>query len=618
MLVDLGQIVTGTGLQTDEFVFSQDGSLLRYRVGAGNSIDIDQYAADGTFLGHETYTDTNIFGFTFLPVDMVRLSDGRYAGVFWAGPGGQQAYARIFDAEGHALTDYIEVDPGSVSPSFNISLQAAPHGGFSVVIGDDRSVSTTTEVTLVEFDAQGDVLNAVVVSQEADPVTGGDGHQTAYQHAVLPDGSFAIGYVSAVFDIHPVTNTPIEGYGVRVSYVSTTGEVTGTETIYHPLIGASSFINNADALVMGYAASTVAFADGSIAVMYPRDAGDGGGALRWYASFGGAPVDLTSGGGISAFARYPIFMALPDGSIAALTDDALNAVDRVPKLIIFDETGILQTFEFDQITLPQGRPSWDGMELAEDGALVLTLSTGDVHRFGFNDNALDLPDDPATAVSGNRFANSVFGDAEDRSILLRQGNDVAYGGTGDETINGAGGRDHLEGGVGNDTLIGSAGQDTLLGGAGRDTLFGGQHVDRLIGGGANDDLFGGGHDDTLFGNDGNDDLFGDGGNDTLRGGTGRDLLDGGRGNDDLFGDGDVDTFVYNGGRDVIHDHETGETIRIDMAALGVAYGTVAEMLDDVALLRADGILLRFSPAARLEIAGSYASVDDLAPEFVLI
>ncbi len=71
------------------------------------------------------------------------------------------------------------------------------------------------------------------------------------------------------------------------------------------------------------------------------------------------------------------------------------------------------------------------------------------------------------------------------------GDDVFFGGVGDDIANGLNGSDYLSGGAGDDVLNGAGGADTLLGDAGNDSLNGGAGDDTLMGGAGNDALNGG-------------------------------------------------------------------------------------------------------------------------------
>jgi Ca2+-binding RTX toxin-like protein len=120
--------------------------------------------------------------------------------------------------------------------------------------------------------------------------------------------------------------------------------------------------------------------------------------------------------------------------------------------------------------------------------------------------------------------DSTIGSSDILSAL--GGNDVFYGGAGDDQVSAGPGDDYVYGGRGNDTIGGSGGDDRLYGGLGNDVL----------GGGAGNDL--------LSGGDGVDRLLGDTGNDVLLAGSGADDLDGGDGNDlmvsgNVTGDGSI-------------------------------------------------------------------------------
>ena len=178
------------------------------------------------------------------------------------------------------------------------------------------------------------------------------------------------------------------------------------------------------------------------------------------------------------------------------------------------------------------------------------------------------------------------------------GDDVLFGGAGDDILVGQAGDDTLYGGDDNDILAGWEGTDSLYGGDGDDLMAGDfgryEQVDqrvvasvagdyRVVGagvlgdtashgtpveqagndyldGGAGDDvLYGEGGDDVLLGGSGNDVLWGDAsylpvglhGNDILDGGTGNDSLHGGAGNDRLQGGDGNDTLSGGEGADIL-------------------------------------------------------------------
>jgi len=201
--------------------------------------------------------------------------------------------------------------------------------------------------------------------------------------------------------------------------------------------------------------------------------------------------------------------------------------------------------------------------------------------------AVAYGNDLGNRIVSSREHNFLQGLGGNDTLIVADGNDIAYGGSGDDSIDGAGGNDELTGGIGNDTLIGGDGNDSLFGDGGADILQGGTGDDRYyidsgdivaealagtaggvdsvvhFGGGAyilganlenlyagtvsiatgnglnnnitlgagNNRIFGLEGDDSLNGASGNDTLNGGSGNDTLMGGTGADVLSGGAGND---------------------------------------------------------------------------------------
>jgi Ca2+-binding RTX toxin-like protein len=95
------------------------------------------------------------------------------------------------------------------------------------------------------------------------------------------------------------------------------------------------------------------------------------------------------------------------------------------------------------------------------------------------------------------------------------GNDVFYGGGGNDHVSAGGGNDYAYGGHGDDTLDGNQGDDRLYGGLGDDNLSGQEGNDLLTGGGGND---------ALNGSSGNDVLIAGTGEDSITGGDGSDVI----------------------------------------------------------------------------------------------
>jgi len=165
----------------------------------------------------------------------------------------------------------------------------------------------------------------------------------------------------------------------------------------------------------------------------------------------------------------------------------------------------------------------------------------------------------------------IIGDPPMPDVL--PGNDVMFGGAGDDRIEGNGGDDRISGGDGSDVIDGHMGDDLITGGDGDDLIRGWQGNDTLSGNDGNDTILSGGHDDLVFGGNGNDELEGTGslvvvgfnqppfgagtGNDTIEGGGGDDeirgamLATGGAGNDTLGGTIGSNTLIGGDGDDLL-------------------------------------------------------------------
>lgn len=148
------------------------------------------------------------------------------------------------------------------------------------------------------------------------------------------------------------------------------------------------------------------------------------------------------------------------------------------------------------------------------------------------------------------------------------------------------------GGAGNDLIDMSgvqAGHGVSVeadGGPGNDIIYGGGGNDKLVGGEGNDVLVGNGGDDTLIGGLGNDFLFGDGliaplpsGMPTLPDpktaftGSGADVLQGGAGDDYLYGGPGIDNYSGGAGNDRFERSDGGDIIDLsDAGSYDVIYG----------------------------------------------
>lgn len=234
---------------------------------------------------------------------------------------------------------------------------------------------------------------------------------------------------------------------------------------------------------------------------------------------------------------------------------------------------------------------------------------------------------------------------------LLAGNDVMYGGNGDDVLLGLAGRDELYGRDGNDKIYGGAGSDKLYGRHGNDYIDGGASADIMDGGDGNDRyviddrrdkvlekktpvyssdpsfdtilsstisidlakfanvekatltgdralrLWGSAQKDVLEGNAGNNAIYGRAGNDAMRGNDGADTIHGGAGQDVLTGGPGDDVFVYKNWResvrlerDTIKDFKPDEDL-IDLRGI------------DANTLTAGNSVFRFLTAKSTEFSG---------------
>ena len=140
---------------------------------------------------------------------------------------------------------------------------------------------------------------------------------------------------------------------------------------------------------------------------------------------------------------------------------------------------------------------------------------------------------------------------------------IAYGGDGNDVIIGGSEADKLFGEDGDDVLIGYEGNDELIGGTGNDILRGREGNDDIDGGDGNDFIDGGSGNDTLIGGNGDDELYGYEGNNTLTGGQGNDYLSGGDGDDLIEGGEGDDEIRTRSGNDIARGGEGDDFINSD-------------------------------------------------------
>lgn len=218
-----------------------------------------------------------------------------------------------------------------------------------------------------------------------------------------------------------------------------------------------------------------------------------------------------------------------------------------------------------------------------------TQTDDEINLLGGDDSCVaDLGNDIVYGGDGDdtiwgRFTNTVgddgndafYGEAGNDKLYGGTGNDKLYGGVGDDKLYGEEGNDSLDGGDGSDGLSGGDGDDTLIGGLGNDELGGGAGIDLMYGGDGDDSIYAGSGNDKAWGgngndiiwaiysgevNDGDDAFYGEGGDDKLYGYAGNDTLDGGEGADYLSGGEGNDSLNGGVGKDDLYGGNGNDTL----------------------------------------------------------
>lgn len=165
--------------------------------------------------------------------------------------------------------------------------------------------------------------------------------------------------------------------------------------------------------------------------------------------------------------------------------------------------------------------------------------------------------------------NVLYGGSGNDILIGDKGNDTLYGDIGDDIIYGGKGSDTINGDEGEDILVGGEGSDEIVGGRDNDILIAGETtlsanaIKNMVTSGTidlsefettkmeNNTLSGGSGNDVLIGDIGNDEIYGETGNDIIFGGKGNDFLDGGYGNDIIVSGEGVDKARGGNGEDIL-------------------------------------------------------------------
>ncbi|NUS43084.1 MAG: hypothetical protein HOQ24_05275 [Mycobacteriaceae bacterium] len=150
----------------------------------------------------------------------------------------------------------------------------------------------------------------------------------------------------------------------------------------------------------------------------------------------------------------------------------------------------------DDVTIEQG--PWGFVLVRVNGKVVSRIDPMNllftrsitVRTKGGNDTVRVRGEVPyALSIQTGAGDDLVFGGSGDENIHTGAGDDVVYGGAGHDVINGGTGDDTLFGGSGDDYLSGDSGDDKLYGGDDRDVLSGGEGDDTIAGQGRDDVVY---------------------------------------------------------------------------------------------------------------------------------
>ncbi|WP_422368596.1 Ig-like domain-containing protein [Pelagibius sp.] len=434
-----------------------------------------------------------------------------------------------FDADGDPLTYELNSAPtlgvAEVSPdgsySYTPAANATGTDSFTVIVTDERGLSTTATVSVVLADPA-DVLTAVggmgpdtmLGGGQDDNLAGGGGDDrlTGNAGADSLDGGDGADSLTGGSG----TDSLLGGNGDDTLSGGDDADVLDGGLGRDRLLGGSgsdSLVggDDSDTLVGGYHEDLL-YGDAGNDLIYGGDdndtlyGGDGGDTLD-----GGDEDDLLLGG---------------EG------DDRLEG-DRHQDTLYGGDGGDTLDGGRDNDVL-YGDDGYDYLKGGDDNDTLYGGDGGDTLDGGDEDDLL-LGGEGDDRLEGDRHQDTLYGGDGGDTLDGGRDNDVLYGDDGYDYLKGGDDDDTLYGGDGGDTLYGGDEDDLLLGGEGDDRLEGDRHQDTLYGGIGDDTLDGGWNNDILYGDDGNDYLKGNDENDVLYGGIGDDTLEGGARSDTLIG-----------------------------------------------------------------------------------
>ncbi len=329
----------------------------------------------------------------------------------------------------------------------------------------------------------------------------------------------------------------IAGRGHRTNLMSANfreigpGIATGVFSGYNALMGTEDFAKSGTSVFL----TGVAYADTTTADSFYTP-GEGLGGVTITAkriSDGGVAGTTTtwSSGGYS--------LALPAGTYNVTASGGGLGGTATASNVVISSQNVKRDFTPDQL---------DAFATIVGSKLTVVGTTGsDAISLSLTNNTFSITRNQTTTTLSAAGVNSIeiYGYDGDDGITIGAGiigcyvdagagNDVIYGGDGNDTITSGGGKDKAFGGIGDDRVAGNGGHDMLFGEPGKDRLYGGDGNDTLDGGSSTDRMWGDAGNNTYYGQGGDDYIYARNTlADAVFGGTGTDHAQADNGSDTL-------------------------------------------------------------------------------------
>ncbi len=556
--------------------------------------DVSGFAIAGRIIGADGTPLSDVFQVNvseFLNQDdasITALSNGNFVVSWTDGPnfsGEVDVFARIFAANGTAVTEEISLSSVTEDDQNNSVVMPIANGGFRAFWQDDRPGFADAWI-FQDFDASGaplrelDVWSAVAL--RADAITLDNGEMR-----ILNGGTNILEFTGETYQNDYIASLGVLGH--VASGVNVDGD-TRAEMDLAPMTNAR------------------------FAYVYVEEIVGGGGAIE---------VEMTVHDG-SNFDNF-VFPTEGSSRITVSETPIAAAADPTATALGLTDGGVLVAWAQDVET--------DGVERRnvyvqrfDDG--LMPVGSNQLIAENAQEPFLSQGADGTVIVGWTSLAGPVDSVAQPLLYQMFSTSAEAGGSENGQRITGLGGNDTLTGLGGNDTLLGGAGDDSLVGGAGDDVLNGGDPdnlsnadgADAFVGGDGIDwvsyagsfgslrvdlmfpqintfaamgDTFDG--IENLLGSQGPDNMrgtldanhimggrnvdyiFGRQGNDTLEGGVGDDVLFGGVGEDVLIGGANRDRAQYSEAQTSIIAHLADPSQNT-----GEAFGDSYDSIEDLA------------------------------------